>query len=328
MPLLLSPHERESLYAGANAAVWHSHQLATHTAKKAVREEDLVATLVSDGVPILADRWVEVLKPRGYSVQVAGVFCHGHPQVKFGSPPERVELADLLVVHHHHGRRRSTARALLLQAKVSSDATHKLSPTDPQLKLYSKWPAFEFVTGGLLPGVRDLKETGRGSRYALVLDRSAFPEDIRWADQCPWAACPPAVLLSADRSLAKVLGDMVLGRDGRQFHVARPRDEWSRTIHELLRETGKRTYRRANIGRAPTPRLAGSSPVAATLFLCSPTERPNASNFRKSTTERMFPQEPMRGSGGGPNDTRRQQRDGGDEGGLSTLIIETSEQKQ
>ena len=88
MPLssLLAPHERESLYTGANAAIWYSHFHAGQIAKRAAREEDYVATLVTDGVPLLADRWAPLLAAKGVRLKLAGVFCHGHPQVSFGSP--------------------------------------------------------------------------------------------------------------------------------------------------------------------------------------------------------------------------------------------------
>lgn len=34
---LFAPHERESLYSGANSAIWHSHHLAEHLAKRKTR---------------------------------------------------------------------------------------------------------------------------------------------------------------------------------------------------------------------------------------------------------------------------------------------------
>lgn len=251
--------EVESIYSAANSAIWHSHHLAHGLATGAPREEDFVATLVTDGVKILDDRWREILSPKGIDLAVAGVFCHGHPQVDFDSAKNPVELADLLIVHFNSSKARITARALLIQAKISSKATRKLPRNDPQLILYSSWPPFEFVTGGLKPGLRYLRESGKGSRYALVHSRCSFPEDITWADQCPWASCAAREDLAAERSLSKLLGDVLLEKDGRRFCFKKPRDEWSRTISELLEITGKKTYRRKNIGRGDTPRL--SAPV-------------------------------------------------------------------
>lgn len=327
MPLstLLAAHERESLYSGANSAIWHSHHLAGHSAKSSAREEDYVATLVTNGVPRLAERWDPLLRTRGIALKLAGVFCHGHPQVSFGSPSSQVELADLLVVHQHTKGARTSARAILLQAKMSTDSTHKLSASDPQLHLFSAWPPFEFVTGGLAPGLREIKEKGKGSRYALVHDGPAYPEHITWGDQCPWAASPAAQMLTADRSIARLLGDMLLNKDGRPFQLGKPKDDWSRTIQELLQTTGQRTYRRANIGRGPTPRiteaLAGSSGVM--LMYGHTASAPSAS--RASVLDRYFGAAPA--SQGNGDDSRLppiEQRDQ-TSGGISSLIIETTE---
>lgn len=326
----LTTHELESLYSAANSAIWHSHHYAVQAAKGKAREEDFVATLVTDGVPLLADRWISLLEPKGIHLKISGVFCHGHPQVEFGSPKCRVELADLLVVHQHIGKTRSSAKAILLQAKMSADATHRLPTSDPQLKLFSSWPTFEFVTGGMAPGLRNLAETGKGSRYALVLEETSYPEGITWADQCPWGTCPATQLLSADRSLAKLFGDMLLGKDGRTFQLGAPRDDWSRTIQELLQTTGKRTYRRANIGRGETPRLAEimSLTSGTALFCASPQYKTGLiSRSKRSVSERFFGAEPK---------NQHNDNDGGDgrfeeqgaPGGISTLIIETREDQR
>lgn len=326
---LLETHERESLYSGANAAIWHSHNLAVDLAKNgATREEDYVATLVTNGIPYLADRWVPLLQTKGVSLKLSGVFCHGHPQVKFGSLYSPVELADLLIVHQHTKAGRVIARAILLQAKMSSDSTHRLSSSDAQLHLFSQWPPFEFVSGGLSPGLRDLKEHGKGSRYALVHDGHAYPEQITWADQCPWAASPAVQRLTADRSLARLIGDMLLNKDGRPFQLGKPKDDWSRTIQELLQITGKRTYRRTNIGRSATPRATHAFTAEPGLMLMyddggHPGVVTRAD--RASLLERYFGAAPIMQRGGdGSNIPQNEQRDQSP-GGISSLIIETTE---
>ncbi|ARM82427.1 hypothetical protein [Marinobacter salarius] len=260
MPLkkLFTKREMESIYSGANSAIWHSHQHARNHAKKATREEDFVATLVTDGVPIVEQRWRDLLRSKGISLRVSGVFCHGHPQVGFGKPYPRIELADLLVVYHHIGRQKTFSRAMLIQAKTSSDGTLLLKPNDLQLKLYSNWPPFEFVTGGLQKGMRDFGKNVSGSRYALVLNTKKFPEEIDWPDQCPWAESPSIRRLEVTQSFARVLGNMLLSKDGRPCSLERPRSDWSKTIKELMEVTGKKTYRRTNIGRGDTPRESRS----------------------------------------------------------------------
>lgn len=144
---------------------------------------------------------------------------------------------------------------MLVQAKMSNDSTHRLSPSDAQLELFSRWPVFEFVTRGLAAGPRCLNERGKGSRYALVYAQRAYPENIPWAHQCPSAESAAKQQLTANRSLARVLGDILLNKDGRPFQLGKPKDDWSRTIQDLLQTTGQRTYRRTNIARGATPRL-------------------------------------------------------------------------
>jgi hypothetical protein len=328
----LLTHERESLYSAANSAIWHSHHHAVRKASLKAREEDFVATLVTNGVLMFADRWISILQPKGIQLKISGVFCHGHPQVVFNSSKLRVELADLLVVHQHTANKRSTARAILIQAKMSADATHALPKSDKQLQLFTGWPPFEFVTGGLAPGMRDIKEKkGKGSRYALVLDKHAYPEEITWADQCPWGTCPATQVLSAERSLAKLLGDMLLGKDGRVFQLGIPKDDWSRTIQELLKITGKRTYKRTNIERGDTLRLAEKESVTAGIMFLAASPSFATANTRasnRSVSELYFGAVPMQGADGGNRDIFRQENDKLPEGGISALIIETKEGEQ
>lgn len=325
---LFALHERESLYSGANSAIWHSHHLADRLAKSKTREEDYVATLVTNGIPLLLDRWEPLLLPKGITLKLAGVFCHGHPQVSFGVPCSQVELADLLVVHQHTKGARVSARAILLQAKMSTDSTHSLSASDPQLRLFSTWPSFEFVTGGLAPGLRNIKEKGKGSRYALIHDGPSYPEQITWTDQCPWATSPATPMLTADRSLARLLGDILLNKDGRPFQLGKPKDDWSRTIQELLETTGKRTYRRANIKRGPTPRITGNLVVGAGVMLAYAPhlQFPSPlSTSKVSILDRYFGATPSSQDDGSDNMSPPAELPDLPSGGISSLIIETAE---
>lgn len=327
MPIARKLHqtEVESVYSAANSAVWYSHHFAALRAKAAAHEEDYVATLVTDAVPLLAQRWASVLSPKGIALRVSGVFCHGHPQVAFGSPRSQVELADLLIVHQHRSKTHASARAMLIQAKMSADARHRLPGNDSQLVLFSTWPKFEFVTGSLARGLRDLNETGKGSRYALVLDSPAYPEAISWADQCPWGACTANQVLSAERSFAKLLGNMLLGKDGRPVQLPTPKDEWSRTIKELLTVTGAKTYRRKNIGRGNTPRLTSAPP--GVMFLAeSPGFTQSATRrSRRSVSDTFFATVPPAQAEGLDSEPPESVRAASPDGGMSTLLIETRE---
>ena len=213
-------------------------------------------------------------------------------------------------------------------AEKSKNPTHKLSASDPQLRLFSTWPPFEFVTGGLAAGFRDIKEKGKGSRYALVHDGRAYPEQITWADQCPWAASPAEQMLTADRSVARLLGDMLLNKDGRPFQLGKSKDDWSRTIQELLQTTGQRTYKRVNIKRGATPRIteamAGGPGVMMMYAHCG--QAVNASSAsRASVLDRYFGAAPTSQGDGGDSDPPSIEQRVQPPGGISSLIIETTE---
>lgn len=300
--------------------------MANGLAKSVPREEDFVATLVSLGIQNLGHRWIPLLSAKGIAMRLSGVFCHGHPQVKFGS--SKVELADLLVVHQHTSAAGSTSmRALLVQAKMSDDATHKLPSGDEQLLLFSTWPPFEFSSGGLRPGIRNLKETGKGSRYALVLNDHAFPEDITWADQCPWGESLAVQQLAVSRSFARTLGSLLLGWDGRPVYEHSKSDDWSTTIKELLEVTGKRTYRRTNIGISGSPRITEVGSPGVMRYSESHHAMVNlVAGKQPRVTERFFASV-MDVSGADPN-TPDPEPNQNREGGISSLIIETNATQQ
>lgn len=323
----LSRAEIESVYAAANSAIWYAHSDAVHRAGPSPREEDYVATLVTVAVPQLANRWDALLARKGIALRVSGVFCHGHPQVEFGTPSCRVELADLLIVHQHRARRKTGARALLVQAKMSRDGTHRLQHNDNQLRLYRTWPKFEIVTGGLQAGLRDLREFGKGSRYALIHADKAYPENITWAEQCPWATCPASESLSAEQSFARTLGNILLGKDGRTARLYAPRDDWSHTIKELLELTGKNTFTRTSINVKNHPRLT-TAPASSGLMLFAQSSSFDVGRFAdqpdRSLVGRFFCSVQVASVHENfDTPTRPEWRDG--DGGISALLIETWE---
>ena len=239
----LTAQERAEIYAAANAAVWRSHQQTFAIHGSSPREDQFVAAMVTVGVDQLVTGWQDLLAQRGIALRITGVFCHGSPQVEYTGGPlplKGVELADLLVVHQSHGsggRTRTTAK--LVQAKMSSHCS--LPATDRQLFLYKHWPVFEFsATSGLDRRPRNLGRVSGGCGYALILHHREYPEDIRWADQCPWGSCLPAQRLGIANSFANTLGDMLFMRDGRACSIDNPRGEWSRTVRDLLQQSGAR----------------------------------------------------------------------------------------
>lgn len=319
----LSRYEIENIYSAANSSIWHSHNFANINAKNKVREEDFVAALVSNGIPILTQRCISILQPKGVFLRISGVFCHGHPRVKFGNN-NPIELADLLIVHQHIGLTRSSGRALLIQAKMSDDSTHRLPSGDTQLKLFSTWPPFKFITGGLPTQLRNIDEKGKGSRYALVLNDHSYPEDITWADQCPWSTCEAKQILTSDISLAKIIGNMLLGKEGRAFELTNKKNEWSQLIHDLLTITGERTYTRNNISINNMSRLTGIESRAPGMMFLSASHNYTSlpEHFiNKTLTERFFTNKPSyNNSSDIPSEEINREQP---EGGISTIIIET-----
>lgn len=323
---LLNSYEAHQLHSGVNSAIWHSHVEGRHLAGSSVREEDFVASFVTVGVENIARRWEPILAKRGICLSIAGVFCHGRPQVAFDSNGKKcqVELADLLVVHCHRSGGRTQSRAVLIQAKMSPDGSHTLPSGDEQLDLFTRWPAFAFVGKVLDSRSRVLKEIGHGSRYALIYDGRAFPEELEWPHQCPWSACKAAKNLTSESSFATLVTNLVLGKDGRSFSHTRPRGEWSRTINDLLRITGRRTFRAKRLWPGTKGRIVEQAlPRNGDLMFFSsnhgdvtlpPSTSVIGSHFKHLSTgdDAATPPE-------GPN-----QRDGDPEGmGIAALVIET-----
>jgi hypothetical protein len=121
---------------------------------------------------------------------------------------------------------------------------------------------------------------------------------------------------------------MLLNKDGRPFQLGKPKDDWSRTIQELLQITGQRTYRRANIGRGATPRITHAFTAEPGLMLMYDDGGQTgiaAKAARASLLERYFGAVPIsQGDGDDSNTPPNEQRDQ-PTGGISSLIIETTE---
>jgi len=89
----------------------------------------------------------------GIRIAVTGIYCHQTPKVNFsGMKGKSCELGDLLWCHVHSDIEGNVIRnAVLYQAKMSSVHPYRLHGNDEdQLKLYSSWPAFTYVTSGTL----------------------------------------------------------------------------------------------------------------------------------------------------------------------------------
>lgn len=323
---LFDRQETHQLHSGVNSAVWYSHAEARHLARSSVREEDFVASFVTVGVENIARRWEPILAKRGICLSIAGVFCHGRPQVAFNSNGEKcqVELADLLVVHCHRSGQRTQSRAMLIQAKMSEDGSHALPNGDNQLELFTSWPAFSFVGNVLDSRLRVLKEVGQGSRYALIYDGHAFPEQLEWPHQCPWSACKASKNLSSESSFATLVTDLVLGKDGRSFSHVRPRGEWSRTINDLLRITGQRTFRARRLWLGAKSRIVEKVlPSGGELMFFAGGRGSATQPPSQSVLGRYFKNLSTVDGAAAPPEVPSQTEDDSEGVGMATLVIET-----
>lgn len=191
---------------------------------------------------------------------------------------------------------------------------------------FSAWPPFKFITGGLPTQLRNINEKGKGTRYALILNDHFYPEEITWADQCPWSTCDAKQMLTADISLAKILGNMLLGKEGRAFELTNKKSEWSQLIHDLLTITGERTYTRNNITIENRNRLTGIESAISGMMFLSAKQNYNTlpEHFiNKSLTELFFSNKTSYSNNNDvPSEEINREKP---EGGISTIIIETIE---
>lgn len=127
-------------------------------------EPDFVASLVMNGTGFLEAGWRQLLRP--YQIQITGIYCHQTPKVNYsGMSHTSCELGDLLWCHMHTDRQGiSTRNAALYQAKKSSQQPYKITSREfDQLKLYSSWPEFTYVsTQGIWEGTDPLPKVAWG----------------------------------------------------------------------------------------------------------------------------------------------------------------------
>ena len=212
-------------------------------------EVGFVAAFVLAGVPAIAKAWRPILRTAGLSVQMAGVFIHQTPQVKFTDSrgiPRKCELADLLIVVDHLTSRGMGRRvAALVQAKMASPSgvTTLRSPGDMvQLELLSTWPPFT-MPRRFAPGPRDFSNcTHSGSlqdcgRYGLISPQSS-PD---------WRQSAPSQTISSGGMQLGTFAARMLGTGQTGFgrEATGLADDWSRTVDELLTISGGTAFRHA-----------------------------------------------------------------------------------
>ena len=323
---------RGAIAVGVNAA-W------TLSNPNAPEEADFVAGLVHKTVPVLARDWSAVLAPVGIHLSVASVYCHQSPKVEYAgiAPRNSCELGDILFAHFHtplFGR--PWRRSILYQAKASSSQPHTLGANElHQMRLYTHWPDFTYVSPSPLTGARRYvspKRAHSGARYMQIDDRQ--PTDPLTGmtgvpGYFPIGTCSPGPTLSNLVSLDLELTLWAAGAAGRPF-LPRPQSAktsgWSRVIWDLIDNGLKRPFTRSRTGyvgypRIPTPRppeLDGTCFVAAypgrVLSTASEVLGVDRADFlvRSACSDRPPPSQSWEESSEG-------------EGGVSIVLVETVE---
>jgi hypothetical protein len=232
-------------------------------------EVGMVAAVTLRGLPNVEAAWQFLLRPLSCSLHLAGVFCHGSPQIQFNAGgTTRCELADLLIVVDRKSRRSTTRKAALIQAKMAARAGWVLL-TGPssrrQLVLYQTWPLFKFM---------DTKSYGTQSfdLSTNIADQSGtfgvIDRHFRASPGVPpvWTqhpAYPTPKQITNEPTLGQFLAELADGRRrgfGRSC-VAGGRDDWSRVVDLLLDVTYKQVFRYApDFGANAQPR--GMSRIA------------------------------------------------------------------
>jgi hypothetical protein len=124
---------------------------------------------------------------------------------------------------------------------------------------------------------------------------------------------------------------MLMGKDGRVVQLQTPKDDWSRTIKELLEVTGKRTYKRVNIGRRDTPRLSmvSSLPTGLMFHAQSPSFTGNDGvRSKRAISDIFFGAIPLAQTGGLDDEPSESINQNDTKEGISVMIIETQDADQ
>lgn len=278
LPVLLA--REAELKAGFEHAIRIAmHEATMRSTKPRPEEPDVVAMLVLEGVPYIANTLRFVTKTHGICSTVSSVFCHQRPLVEFNRNQDQCELGDILIVHRHTSVDGDIHNnALLLQAKMFSGGGYEIPIAERhQLRLYKSWPRFEYVRSGprLNGKVRDIRPKARhnGAQY-LLIDDGGLGKASSGLLGIPGTHCmavwPAKPVLYPNYSLADELVRFLVGVTGRPF-VDRESDDptgWSTVVWDLLEHSISFVFNRKNVGISTGSRFGGD-PMTSSLSGCN-----------------------------------------------------------
>lgn len=294
-------------------------------------EPDIVASLVLNGTKIIENEWRSVFNSVGIRIAVTGIYCHQTPKVNFsGMKGKSCELGDLLWCHVHSDIDGNVIRnAILYQAKKSADQPYRLRGNDEdQLKLYSTWPEFTYVSSGALNRqTRHVKPAAprRGAQYLLIDERPPEqPESgiLGVPGTYPIGSCVPSdqILNHCDLGLELVHSlELLSGDPFDDRNTAIQENGWSKVVWDILESSAQKAFRRVKSGYGNQPRTTGASPseIDGCFYATSPSIRPSRSSLLQELVDFSF-----------SNDIppKKQEEQWFDEaGGVSVLLLESYE---
>jgi len=228
--------------------------------------------------------------------------------------------------------------AILFQAKASAQQPYRIhtGETD-QLRLYMGWPDFVYTGSSFLTGQKRFvtpKAPHSRAQYLLVDDRP--PDEpmsglLAFPGTYPVGCCMPAVFLRDHSHLASELFNLFIFRTGRPFddkNTAAKKNDWSQVVWDILETGVKKAFNRKNSGRRHTPRGIGD-----TIQMLDGVSFARTSSWLPcSTAADIIGQDGARSLYAQDNndlpDDRNCERDTNEpEGGVSVVLIETSERE-
>jgi hypothetical protein len=294
---------------------------------KKPEEPDYVAALVLDGTKILEKGWSEVLNKYGISLSITGIYCHQSPMLNYsGMSGKCCEIGDLLWCHFHRQQNGEYLNnAILFQAKKISRFPYKLLSSEmDQYNLYYKWPKFEYTRPEKLKNqIRHVTPSSprRGAQY-LTIDENS-PGLQGQPKEYPCKTCLSINPLVYHNDLGKELTNSLGFLTGDMFDFPSSKDDWSKVICDLIQIAEDSLMNRLRSGYKNHRRIAGFAP--SQLQGCISMSQNNPSRILSSFLSKSDYDSLINLNNEAQPNWRNTDNYFDEDGGISTIIVETAE---
>lgn len=221
------------------------------------QEPDFIADLTINWTPELYDI-LNVFFNRKINFGITSIYCHQKPLVDFGRK-KKPEIGDILFVLSHTDKfKNKYFNSLLFQAKVTNNQISRVATADlEQLELYQKWPKFTYCRAGKLNGIsRDIhpKSISTGAQY-LLIDNDPVNSLMGLSGTFPFGCALPNKQLVLCNDFSNELVQFLKFKTGRTIDdKATAKDDWSKTIWDLIEISKNKASKRKNFGLKNFPR--------------------------------------------------------------------------